>query len=804
MELLWRDIRLTIRSLRTNPGFALIAILTLALGIGFTTAIFSVVNAVLLQPLPLDDPSRLIVIWEKRVNEPDAEPNVASPRNVTIWGEQSKEIFSGLAATFDWEMNMTGHGDPELVRSGFIAGPGFDVLGAKPYLGKTFKGETLADAPETEVVLSWSLWQRKFGGQRDAIGKQIQMDGVAYTIVGVMPREFFIPNSRADIFVPYPLPEDGGRYMMGIARLAPGVSLEEAQAQMKVIASRTEAANPRNTGWGVTVIPAHEQVTGKVRRTLFIVLAAVALLLVIGCVNIANLLLSRATARQKEMAVRAAIGASRGQIVRQLLTESIVLAIIGGILGVILAGWGTMLLVRFTPESVMLPRMTEIAVDRYALAVAAFFTLGAGILFGLVPALQASRTDLHTDLKSGSRGSTHDRRGKVYRNSLVVLEMALATVLLIGAGLLIKTFANLESIDLGVRSENVLTTRVVLSSENYTGEPRRAMVTRLLEQARSVPGVERVGAIPSLNMPFTNSWSSTDFIIDGAPTPPEGEEPGAHIRPIAGDYFRVMGIPILSGRVIAPTDETPVTEGVEFVVNDAFSRKHFAGKALGRRITLPWGDDLKGTIVGIVGDVRIHGPDQDAPPAIYISYGNDERTSFTLLMTTSVPPQSLAPAVTKALRAADPLMPVSDVKPLETLISGTIARPRFNATMFSLFAALGLVLASVGIYGVLSYSVAQRRNEMGIRMALGADQGNVLRLVVGDGTKLALLGVATGIIIALVSTRVLSALLYGVEPADPAVFTLVGVVLLAIAVAASLVPALRATRVDPMIALRPE
>jgi putative ABC transport system permease protein len=799
MDLFWKDIRHSIKALRLNPGFALVAILTLALGIGATTAIFSVVNSVLLRPLPLHEPERLVMVWEKRLNEPDAPPNVVSPANYTDWTKQSAGLFSSMASTFDWELSLTGNGEPDMLKIGLVSNAFFRTVGVRPLLGTTFDKDA-SDA----MVLSHALWQRRFGGDPRVIGKRVELDGSGVTISGVMPRDFIVPKSRAEAWVVYPVPAEArGRYLSVIARLKPGVTVEQAQAGMSVIARRLQSAHPNNTNYGAIVIPVHEQVVGNVRRVLVVVMAAVALLLLIACVNIANLLLSRATNRAREMAVRSALGASRGQLVRQLLTESLVLATAAGILGVVIAGWMTMLLVRFTPESAMLPRTGEIHIDGRVLAISALMTIVTGLFFGLAPALAASRPNLQTGLKSSGRGTTHDRRGKRFRNALVVAEVALATVLLIGAGLLIKSFATLERVDSGVRAESVLTMRVVLPPAYAEPPARKAMVERILGKVDAIPGTDRVGAIISINMPFTNSWSNTSLLIEGEPLPNKGEEPDADIRPIAGDYFRAMGMPLLQGRTLDPRAITP--ERTEIVVNEAFARRYFKGRrAIGRRVRVEWFSDLNAEIVGVVGNVRAQGLETEPAAAIYLNYFFDANNQFTLTIASSRDPKSLQVPVTRALRELDPLMPVSNVSTLEELISGTIARPRFNATMVSLFAVLGLLLAAIGIYGVLSYAVAQRTHEMGIRMALGADPRGVLRLVVGDGAKVALVGVIVGILVALPATRVLASLLYGVEASDVSVFASVALALTAVALVASYIPARRATRVDPMIALRPE
>ena len=794
MDLFWKDVRYALHTLTTNPSFALIAILTLALGIGATTTIFSVVNGVLLQPLPLTDAERLVMVAELRLNEPDARPNQISPANFTEWTRQTGSVFSSLASTFDWEMSLTGQTEPEVVRVGLSNGKLFPTLGVPPMLGQTFSSDE-----EDVTVLSHALWQRKFGGDPKAIGKRIEIDGDTLTIIGVMPREFFVPTSRADLWVPYKVPaEVRGRYLRAIARLKPGVTLQQAQAAMDVVTARTRTQHVNNTDYGAVVVPAHEEVVGNVRRALLIVFAAVGLLLLIGCVNIANLLLSRATSRSREMAVRAAMGASRGQLIRQLLTESLILAILAGVAGVGIAVWATKLLVRVASAQAMMPRLAEISVDSRVLLASAAVALFTGILFGLAPAIEASRTDLQSGLKSVSRGSTQDRRGTRFRNVLVVSEVALATVLLIGAGLLIKSFAKLEDVDPGVRPDRVLTMRVVLPSRHHEPEKRLAFVQQMLEGVRSVPGVKGAGAIVSINMPFTGSLSNTDFVIEGAPPAAPGHEPSADIRVIAGDYHQAMGIPLLAGRALDERTGRP-----EFVVNEAFVRRYFGGKdGVGRRLMVGWFEDLTGEIVGVVGNVRAAGLEKDIAPAIYFSHRFDPNPQFTMAVATSGDPRAVQGLVVQKLRSLDSLMPVTDVKTLGNLVSGTIARPRFNATLLTLFAALGLLLASIGIYGVLSYTVAQRTQETGIRMALGARPSDVLKLVVRDGVTVAVIGVIAGVAIALPATRLLRALLYGVEASDPAVFAIVAGTLTLVAFAASYLPARRATRVDPMLALR--
>lgn len=806
MSLLWKDIRFSLIWLRKNPGFAAVAILTLALGIGAATAIFSVVHGVLLRPLPMHDPERVVYIGELEQGG-ENRYTFTSPANFTAWS-QEKKLFTSTGATFDWEMTLSGGGEPELVRAGLASAGLFETLGAKPYLGRAITREDVEKGGADQVVLSHAFWRSKFGGDRRAIGKRAQLDGESVIIIGVMPPEFFVPKSRADLWVAFTVPtQEGsnrGRYLSVFARLAPGVTIEAADKALKRVHQRLVADYPRwNSDMYTEMKPVHEYVVGNVRRSLLIVMAAVGFLLLIGCVNIANLLLSRATARSKEMAVRAALGASRAQLVRQLLTESVVLAAIAGIVGVVIAGWATMLLVRFTPESAMVPRTSEISIDGTVLAIAAGLTLLTGIFFGLAPAVEGTRADLQTALKSAARGASSDRRGRMFRNALVIAEVALATVLLIGAGLLIKSFAKLEGVQSGVQSDRVLTMRIVLPDPDQTAGERVTRLNQIMDSIRALPGVKKAGAIIALHMPFTGSLSRDTVQVEGRPVPPDGEGTPSDIRAIAGDHFGSLGMTLRSGRMLDYRATNP--ERTEVVINEALARKLFPNEnPLGRRLLFEWFQPLKAEIVGVVGDIRAEGPELPAATAVYLNHFWDPNQQFILSIASTVDPMSLAAPVSRIIRKADARIPIRDVKTLEELLSGTISRPRFNTTMVSIFAILGLLLASVGIYGVLSYSVAQRTQEMGIRMALGADPRDVLRLVVREGSSVALTGVVIGVLLAYPSMKLMASLLYGVEATDPAVFASVALTLTAVALVASYFPARRATRVNPMVALRPE
>jgi putative ABC transport system permease protein len=803
MDLLWKDIRYSIQSFRANPGFAAIAILTLALGIGATTAIFSVVNGVLLRPLPLHDPSRLVMVWERSRTNPE---NNVSPANYMAWAKE-KTIFSSIGASYDRKASMTGYGEPEEVVVGLGDAPFFRTIDVKPFVGRMLTDADWKAGTTDYAVLTYSMWQRKFGGDPKVIGKTFRIGRSSVKVAGVFQRDFFVPESHADLWLPAEMPttEPGsrGRFIRPIARLAPGITVQQAQSRMDVVAKQLAADNAKyNTGMGVNVVPLYEQAVGKVRRALLVVLGACAFLLLIACVNVANLLLSRASARSKEMAVRAALGASRGRLIMQLLTESVLLSLAAAVLGVVIAGWATMLFVRLTPPAAMMPRMNEITVDARVLAVTMLVTIATGILFGLAPAIEGSRIDLQTTLKSAARGTSEDRRGKAFRNALVIIEVALATVLLIGSGLMIKSFSRLQSVDPGIRTTGALTAHVVVPS-TYRGDERRIVfVSQLLDRVRQTPGVTRAGIIN--NIPFGDWLSNSSFTIVGEPVPPPGAEPGADFRTVAGDYFRAIGIRILAGRVFDERDTATAPE--TYVINDELARKYFgSANPVGRHLSFEWDKTHTGEIIGVVGSDRASGLQKPAAPALYRSFAHDPANPvFSVVVSTSVDPASLQPALVRTIHSVDPLTPVNNVKTLRALVDGSIARPRFNTALLSIFAALGLLLASIGIYGVLSYSVAQRTHEMGIRMALGADPRSVLRLVVSNGARVALFGVAVGVMLALPAMRLLASLLYGVDATDPVVMSSVATSLMAVALVASYIPAKRATRVDPMIALRRE
>jgi putative ABC transport system permease protein len=806
MDTLLQDLRFAFRSLRRTPGFAAVAVLTLALGIGASTAIFTVVNAVLLRPLPFDHPDRLVMLWER---PPSGDPrNVASPADFTAWRQQSRTVAE-MAATYPMKMNLTGGGDPEELRTGLATETFFRVLGVRAAAGRVFRP---GDGRESVVVLSHGLWTRRFGADPGVVGQTVRLNDQALTVVGVLPARFSYLDVRADAWVSTEFPADArGRFLTVVGRLAPGATLGQARAEMAAIARRTAAEAPRfDTGWGINPVPLHEQATGEVRPALVLMGAGVAFLLLIACANVANLLLGRSAGRRREVAVRFSLGATRGRVVRQMLVESLVMAGVAGALGLALAWWGTGLLVRLLPDEV-LPRLAEVHVDGRVAAFAVACSAVTGVLFGIAPALAASAVRLGDALRDGGRASTGGRARVRLRGALVVAELALAMVLLVGAGLLGRSFARLAAVEPGFRPEGAATVRFTLPRARYAAEAqRRQFYQALLERAQRVPGVTAAGTIWYL--PLSGEKSATDFAVEGRPAPPPGSEPGADIRIVGGDYFRAMGEPLRRGRVFTEADREGGPDVL--VVNDALARKYFAGEdPVGRRIAYEWDHVvngrsepymLTGTVVGVVGSVRENGPSADPSPAIYRWYRQEPPSRSNLVVHTAGDAAAVLPALVAAVHQVDPQIAVADARTMEEVLGGTIARPRLSLTLFGFFAAMALLLASIGIYGVIAFSVAQRRGELGVRMALGASRGDVLRLVVGQGMRMAGAGVGAGLVAALLLTRLMASLLFGVAPTDPAALLGAAAFLGGVALLATYVPARRAAGGDPALALRAE
>jgi putative ABC transport system permease protein len=804
LESFMMDVRYGMRSLLKKPGFTLTAVIALALGIGANTAIFSVINGVLLRSLAYANPEKIVMLWERSANSTNAR-NVVSPANFLDWRKQSTS-FEHMAAAMDQRVNLTGGGgEPEEIKVQLVSQPFFAALGVQPTLGRSFTAEEDREGNHFVIVLSNELWRTRFGADPAIVGKQATINGRQRTILGVMPPGFHFLDNQTRAWVPLALDpavnyrETSGRFLRVVARLKPGVSVQQAQSELTGIARQLELAHAKfNTGWSVNIVPMHEQVVGEIRPILVVLLAAVAFVLLIACANVANLLLSRAASRQRELALRAALGASRRRLVRQMLTESVLLAVMGGIVGVCLAYWGIQLLIGFGPDNI--PRLNEISLDPRVLAFTFGVSLLTGVLFGLVPALQASRPDLNDALKEGSRGSTGGR-SRTLRNVFVVAEVALALVLLIGAGLMIRSFMRLQSVETGFNPENVLTMRVQLPGRKYA-EPHQK--TDFFKQAEAriaaIPGVQAVGSISYL--PLTGPAARDGFKIIGQPDPAPGQEPPCEVRVVTPTYFQAMGIPLLRGRLL---DERDGKEPRVLLINEALAKKHFPNEdPIGKRISVTWFDGEVDEIIGVVGDIREGALDKEPEPAIYWPHPREPYSGMALVVRTVGDAAYFATAVQKEIRAIDPDQPVADVRTMKQVISKSIARPRFNTLLLAIFAGVALVLASVGLYGVMNYSATQRTHEVGIRMALGATRADIMRLVVGNGMLLTMIGIGIGVVASIGLTRVMQTFLFGIGATDAVTFIAVSALLIIVALIANYVPARKATRVNPVIALRYE
>ena len=809
MNTLLSDIRFGARMLLKSPMMTFIALLALTLGIGANTAIFSVVNAVLLRSFPYAEPEQLVLVWEKRQGG-RTDQNVINLGNFSDWKEQN-QVFSDMAAFFDLNVNLTSHGEPEELPAQLATPNLFPVLGTSAALGRTFVAEDVGENQSGVVVISYGLWQRRFGGDPNIVGRQVTLNDQPNTIVGVMPANFGWHIQKgtqiskpADVWMPWQITNEmrgrRGRFAKAVARMKPGVSTEQAQRDMDTIGARLAQARPlANTNWGVNVVPLRTQFTGEIRKPLLILLGAVGFVLLIACANVANLLLARASSRKKEIAVRAGLGASRWRIARQLLTESVMLSVIGGTLGVLVAWWGTKALVALSP-----PALIDLKLVSVSLPVLAF-TLGlsviTGVVFGLVPALEATRFDLHHSLKEGGKniGSVGSHR---LRSVFVVVQVALALVLLVGAGLLMKSFNRLQSVDPGFNPNNLLTMRVSLPLAKYESEPKRIdFFKQAIEGMKSIPGVEAVGAINT--PPFTGQYSGTTVDVDGVDLPPEQElKTGICVTDV--NYFQMMQIPLKLGRLYNEQEATEMRHVV--VVNEAFVRKNLNGQnPLGRKLTIYMKEQNVPTeIIGVVADHRHLGLDVAVEPVAYWPHPELVYPGMTLMLRTQGDAGAVAPAAREIIRSLDPQQPIGEVSTMESLLSTSVARSRFSASLLTVFSLVALVMAAVGIYGVMSYSVLQRTHEIGVRMALGAQRLDVLKLVVRKGIVLGIIGVAAGLAASYGLTRLISTLLFEVTATDTVTFAAVSIGLFLVTLIACYVPARRATRVDPLKALRYE
>ena len=817
------DFRFALRQLRKSPGFTFIAVLTLALGIGANTAIFSVVNAVLLKPLPFPEPQQLIAMGS--VNTHDGTPrdqlNSLSYPDYFDYRSQNRTLSSSAVYREDTTSFTDDEGAQSLLGVKCSA-EFFETLGIKPILGRGFvrADEQAGGGPGGfKIILSHDFWQKHFGGDKKVLGRQLELGRRPYTVIGVMPAHFQFPIQPEPIDVYYTIAEDatvtegskavteqrGSHGMQAIARLKPGVSIEQAQADLSTIAARLEKQYPdSNSYFGVATMPLREDLIGDVRIALYVLFGAVVCVLLIANANVANLLLARASVRGKEIALRAALGASRARIVRQLLTESVLLAALGGVFGLIIAQWGTSALIQAVPQNI--PRIGEIRLDGAVLAFTLLVSLVTGVAFGLVPAWQASHVDLNSSLKSGQRtGSDSGNKGRV-RNGLVMAEVALALVLLICAGLLIQSFARLGKVDTGMRPERLLTARIGLPDSAYQkNESIIAFFQELLPKIRALPGVESASTVVPL--PLSSSNMVTDFDIAEHPLP-EGQRAAAPVRIIATDYFKTVGIPVRRGRTFNEHDTFKSAPVV--IVNELFANKIFPGQnVIGKRITPGFsaGEEkpFSREIVGVVGNVKHRSLRTDYTPEMYLPETQIPFNIVSLVVRTRVSnPTSLTSAIRAQVASLDPNLPLTSVRVFEEYISRSLARPRFNAILLSIFAGTALLLTAIGIYGVMAYSVAQRTNEIGIRMALGAAQSSIFRLIVGQAMAIVGISLVVGVLGAFAATRLLNSLLFGVGAADPLTFAAIVLLISAVAFVAAWLPARRAAQVDPIVALRTE
>ena len=802
MDTLWQDVRNGLRNLLRYRGYSVVVLLTLALGIGANTAIFSVVNGVLLRPLPYPDRNRLVMIWERAPHDPQIH-NVISPANFLDWRAQN-HVFQSMSA-LGWAIStLTGQGEPESLRGRDVSAPFFDMLGAHAALGRTFTEEDDRPGAPSVAVISHSLWKRRFGGDPAVIGRTITLDDKPFTVIGVMPADFRFLSEGGDFWTPIQLDPAKdyraklGRYMRAIGELKPGVSLAQAQNEMDAIAARLSTQYPdSDKDWGVSLVSFHDQMTATVRPALLLLLAAVGFVLLIACANVANVALTRASHRRREMAIRAALGAAGSRLARQLITESVLLALIGGAAGAALASGGVSLLLALAPQDI--PRLASVSVDSTALAFTFLLSLVTGVLFGLAPAWFVRRTDPEQVLRQG--GERIEGGGHLLRDAFVIAQVALSLVLLAGAGLLAESFLRMQGTATGFDPSGLLTTRLDLPSARYAKpESKIAFFTGVVRKVSALPGVESASGVVFL--PFSGMLAATDFTIAGRPAPAPGEAPITNVVVAMPGYFSTMRIPLKKGRLFDEGDTAQAPR--VFLVNQSFVSKFFPHEnPLGHHITVTMGDNIPGEIVGVVSDVKQTALDESEKPTVYYTYSHLPIGFMTLVVRSGAPRRQL-PAVTAAIHSLDPQLPLADVTTMDELISDSVSQQRFQSLLLAIFACAALLLAAVGLYGVQSYAVVQRTREIGIRVALGADRSRIFRETVGRGAILVAIGLLFGLAAAAGLSRFLSSFLYQVSPGDPLTFAGVAVLLTAVSLLASYVPARRAMRVDPLVALRHE
>jgi putative ABC transport system permease protein len=808
MDALLRDIKYSLRRLRKTPAFTAIVVVTLALGIGANTAIFSVVNTVLLRALPFRDPGALVSIQHSYPSLNNLEAPV-SARGFKRYRDETKS-FEAMAVETGFGANLTGSGDPERVPGVRVSGDWFKVLGVPPMLGRPLSRDDDEPGKEHVVVLSHGVWTRLFAASPSAVGKTIELNGESYQIVGVMPaafKSFFASN--ADLIVPLALTarqfNNNNEYLNSTARLKAGVSLDRAKAEMKTFADNIKRENPNGypPTWSLQLRTIDDLATGKIRPVLLVLLGAVGFVLLIACANVANLLLARAAVRTKEIAIRSALGADRASLVRQLLTESVLLAVTGGVIGLALAQWSVKSLVVLNPN---LPRASEIGIDANVMLFTLAVSVVTGLLFGLAPAMQTARTNLQETLKDGSRSGTADFAGRNVRRALVVAEVALSLTLLVGAGLLIRSVMKLQGISPGFDPKNVLTFNIALPTVKYPTDTSQILfLDQAMQRLNGLSGVRAAAATTVL--PFGGGWSTSSLTVEGVAVAQGQNGPWGDVRQITPRFFDAMKIPLKRGRLFTEQDRRggPLVA----VIDEVFAKKYFASvDPIGKHFTFGQStrapDSTWFQIIGVVGHAAHEGLDADPRIQYYLSLMQTGSRGATVVIRTDDNPLALLPAARNAVRSIDAALPLSNPKALEEWVEMSVGQRKLSMILLGVFSGIALLLASIGIYGVMSYSVAQRTRELGIRMALGAARPSVLALVVGQGMWLAAAGVVIGLGAAFALTRFLSAQLYGIGATDPATFAIVSGLLVTVAFAATLVPALRATRVDPVVALRDE
>ena len=811
------DLRYSARSLLKHPGFVITIILILALGIGANTAIFSVVNAVLIRPLPYEAPERICMIWETNQSK-NIKRSIVSPANFLDWKEQN-HVFDSLAAFRFWFFTVTGGGNPQRYQGARVSASFFPLLGIQPALGRNFQPEEEQVGRDHVVILDHGVWQTRFGGDQNVLGQSMVIDGEPFTIIGVLPASFRftrVLNGELVLWMPMAFKQEQltreDHSIITYARLKPGVTLSQAQEEMNSITQRLAEAYPKtNAGWGAQVNNLQDQAIQPIKPTLLILLVVVGFVLLIACANIANLLLARTTARQKDIAIHLALGSSQFRLIRLLLVESLMLSLAGGVAGLVLAYWGINVLDAILPEN-KVPHLERFGLDLKVLGFTLVISVIVGVIVGLIPGLRAHRFNLSDTLKEGGRSGSETAGGRRLRNVLVVLEVALTVPLLISAALMLKSSFLLQNINRGIDLKNVLTMQTSLPKAKYsTPQQTAAFYHQVLQRIQVEPGVQSVSAVNFI--PLTNLGDATAVTIEGGAPPPPGEKLTVSYRVIDQNYFSTLAIPLLRGRQFTDQDNNE-THGT-VIINQTMARRYWPNEdALGKRLQpqfppakLPWRPESSNAwldIVGVVADVKDDTTSDETVPEMYLPYLQNPSSLMNFLVRSTGDPLRLAQSVRAQVLAVDGDQPVYNIKTMEDVLGEAVAEPWVVTSLLSTFASIALVLAAIGVYGVIAYSVVQRKHEIGVRMALGARKRHVLKLIVGHGLKLILIGVVIGLVAAFAATRVISNQLYGVTATDPTIFAFVSLLLVAVAVLASYLPARRALEIDPIIALRNE